>query len=65
LKKLLWLFLDDTLVTDAGLDELKALLQLAGLSLEGTRVTREGVKKLQQVLPNCYIIWEAPTPPAR
>jgi hypothetical protein len=31
------------------------LTQLHGLFLRSTKVTDEGVKKLQQVLPNCQV----------
>jgi hypothetical protein len=42
-------------VTDAGLEHLKALRQLQRLDLKETKVTADGVKKLQQALPNCKI----------
>jgi len=34
---------------------LQGLSQLKELWLTGTKVTNQGVKKLQQVLPNCKI----------
>ena len=45
-------------VTDAGLglDHLKGLDPLQELRLRNTKVTDEGVKKLQQALPKCQII---------
>jgi hypothetical protein len=43
-------------VTDAGLENLKGLDQLQELKLEATKVTDEGVAKLQRTLPNCKII---------
>ena len=42
-------------VTDAGLEHLKGLSSLKELYLQGTQVTDEGVKKLQEALPNCKI----------
>ena len=47
--------LDNTKIPDAGLEYLKGLSQLEGLAVDGTHVTPEGVKKLQQALPNCGI----------
>ena len=43
-------------VTDAGLEHLKALTKLKSLHLDRTNVTDEGVEKLQQALPDCYIL---------
>lgn len=42
-------------MTDAGLLHLQGLSQLQVLQLYNTQVTRQGVKKLQQALPNCEI----------
>ena len=47
------------------MDHLKSLTQLRQVDLLITHVANEGVKKLQQALPNCKIGWEPPTPPAR
>jgi hypothetical protein len=44
-----------TKITDTGLANLKAFTQLKTLNLIETKVTDEGVKKLQQALPNCHI----------
>ena len=43
--------------TDAGLEHLKGLSNLQELYLGKTQVTDEGIKKLQQALPNCEI-WQ-------
>ncbi len=43
-------------VTDAGLVHLTVLTRLEEVNLRNTRVTDEGVKRLQQALPNCKII---------
>jgi len=40
---------------DAGLEHLEGLTNLKWLRLYKTQVTEEGVKKLQQSLPNCTI----------
>jgi hypothetical protein len=48
-----------TKVTDAGLEHLKALMQLKELHLDSTRGTDEGVKKLQQALPKCHIFHDS------
>ena len=53
-----------TRITDAGLEHLEGLAALKQLNLNLTRVTADGVKKLQQALPNCKITWDPPTPPA-
>ena len=42
--------------TDAGLAHLQGLSQLQGLDLRDTKVTDEGVQKLQQALPNGKIM---------
>lgn len=57
LTQLQYLCLDGNDITDTGLDHLKGLTKLEYLSLRDTRVTAEGVKKLQQALPNCEIFW--------
>ena len=57
MKRLCLLELPETQVTDAGLESLKSLKELDRLDLYGTRVTAEGVRKLQQSLPNCEIDW--------
>ena len=46
---------NQTHVSDAGLEHLKGLVGLLSLDLSGTHVTDEGVKKLQEALPNCEI----------
>ena len=48
------LFLMNTSVTDAGLTHLKGS-NLRELALIDTQVTQEGVEKLQQALPTCWI----------
>ena len=40
---------------DAGLERLKGLRQLQELAIANSPVTDEGLKKLQQALPNCRI----------
>ncbi len=42
-------------ITDAGLQNLQGLSSLQKLNLRLTKVTEEGVKKLQQALPNCKV----------
>jgi len=56
LKSLQVLNLLRTGVTDAGLEHLQGLTGLDELGLRDTNVTDEGVKKLQQALPNCRIV---------
>jgi len=46
---------DNPQITDAGLAHLAGLTQLRALFLYNRQVTDEGVKKLQQALPNCKI----------
>ena len=52
-------------VSDVGLEHLRGLTNYWSLNLSETKVTGEGVKALQQALPNCKIDWSPPTPPAR
>ena len=47
--------LDCTKVTDVGLETLNGLSRLRELNLDGTTVTDECLKKLQQALPHCRI----------
>ena len=42
-------------VTDSGLQHLEGLASLHALYLNNTKVTAEGVKRLQQALPDCEI----------
>jgi hypothetical protein len=45
----------ETEITDDGLEHLSGLTGLKILSLDGTQVTEDGVKRLQVSLPNCKI----------
>jgi Leucine-rich repeat (LRR) protein len=56
LKKLQWLDLSLTLITDSGVPLLGKLKNLQRLNLWGTRITDAGVRKLQKALPRCEII---------
>jgi Leucine-rich repeat (LRR) protein len=47
--------LQDTQVTDAGLEHLKGLPNLSVLSLQGTQVTDAGVNELKGSLPGLTI----------
>jgi hypothetical protein len=51
-KPVVSVYFNYTKVTDAGLVHLKGLAKLEGLDLTGTKVTDEGVKKLQEALPD-------------
>jgi len=56
LTNLVYLNIENTHITDNGLEQLKGLTNLEYLLLgDKTNVTDEGVKKLQQALPNCKI----------
>jgi hypothetical protein len=57
LRELEWLDLNGSTVSDAGLDHLKGFNQLRWLGLIRTQVTVEGVKRLQQALPKCQIVY--------
>jgi hypothetical protein len=50
------LALDDTKITNAGLNELAGLKSLRRLSLTGTGVTDGGIAKLRKSLPNTKIV---------
>jgi tetratricopeptide (TPR) repeat protein len=43
-------------VTDKGLENLRELSHLKGLSLMGTEVSEDGAKKLREALPNCQVV---------
>ena len=53
LTDLCYLVLNDTQVTDAGLEYLKGLTSLYSLALSGTQVTAQGIDSLRQALPDC------------
>jgi len=50
-----FLTLAGTRITDVGLEQLVGMTNLKQLILFKTQITDEGVKKLQQALPNCRI----------
>jgi hypothetical protein len=50
------MYLDKTDITDAGLEHLRNFTRLEELQLTSTTVTDNGVKRLQQTLPNCVIL---------
>jgi serine/threonine protein kinase/Leucine-rich repeat (LRR) protein len=54
-KNLVELGLNDTQVTDDGVEHIIGLDKLTALSLKGTKVTAEGVAKIQKALPGCKI----------
>jgi hypothetical protein len=47
--------LEDTEITDRGLEHLAALRKLRIVSVNGSKVTEEGVKKLKQALPDVRV----------
>ncbi len=49
------LSLEHTPVSDAGLEHLKGLAKLGELYLNDTQVTLEGIRMLEEALPNCKI----------
>ena len=51
----MFLNLDNTQITDAGLTHLKTMTRLQQLSLLWTQATAEGAKKFQQTMPNCMV----------
>jgi hypothetical protein len=61
LNNLRFLDLASSSITDDGLRHLAGLRRLEILNLSETRVTVAGVKKLQQALPKCNIMWTPPT----
>ncbi len=54
------LILDDSAISDAGVETLSKLKGLDELALMGTLVTEAGYKKLKEALPKCMIVWEEP-----
>jgi len=49
------LVIDETQIGDAGVAKLQALPSLGRLRVANSRVTAEGAKRLNQVLPKCVI----------
>ncbi len=56
LNKLDSLNLSGLRITDAGLKHLEGLTRLKYLCFYNTRVTRDGVQKLEKALPNCTVV---------
>ncbi len=54
------LILDNTPVTDAGLEHLTKLSKLDTLFLRNTKVTAEGVKRLGRAMPRCKVTIHEP-----
>lgn len=52
------MFLSRSAITDAGLESLWQLKQLHRVYLDGTKVTADGVERLQKELPACQIEWQ-------
>jgi hypothetical protein len=57
------LWLHDTRLTDASVPRLAQLKQLKSLYLHRTRLTVEGVRRLQKALPKCRIFYRSATVP--
>ena len=55
------LFLSHTNIGDAGLNHLSQLSALQYIALEGTQVTLSGAAKFKRTLPNCHVVFSAPT----
>jgi hypothetical protein len=55
--ELKWLVLDNTDVSDAGLAFLHGMTKLRRLYLRGSRVTTEGVERLQAALPDVTVLY--------
>ena len=54
------LCLDETQVTDAGIDHLLHLSKLERVSCHSTDVTAEGARKLRQAIPGCRVEFGQP-----
>jgi hypothetical protein len=63
LRKLEYLYLDGSPVSDAGLKHLHAIKTLRSVSLSNTKVTQQGIDELQRQLPDATILCY-PAPPA-
>ena len=57
MKKLEFLHLGRTAVTDASLATLEQLTTLKTLHISRTKITEEGAEKLKKALPNCEIVY--------
>jgi serine/threonine protein kinase/WD40 repeat protein len=57
LKALTFLKIENSELTDIGLEHLRALKLVANLHVRGTKVTAAGITNFQAVNPNCKIDW--------
>lgn len=55
------LLLSHTNISDAGLSRLSQLSRLQCVELEGTQVTLAGAAKFKRTLPNCRVVFSAPS----
>jgi hypothetical protein len=55
MKRLLFLDLAETAVTDKGLEQLAGMIQLRHLFVGGTQVTAAGAERFQQRHPACLV----------
>ena len=58
LRRLEWLVLNDTAITDSGLKSLSTLKRLERLDLERTKVSEAGVQELHRALPRVKVYYD-------
>jgi len=58
LTKMEHLWLHNSAITDAGIEHLKPMVNLAVVEIFNSKITTDGVKRLKELFPNADIVTE-------